>query len=688
MSINFFQFWKKPEVKTKLPISDIPLFSALGPNELELIESKMRRVEYKKGDIVYRIGEKPEAFYIILLGRFRVVGGRGETISILSQGEYFGESSILLGRDHSATIETKNDGIILKIEKKDFQNLLSEIPSLSLHLSRTLGHRLTMGMSRSEISKTKIISICDHQMDSEKQKFAWSLSAMIGEKSKRLILLGIESRTEKRFEHITHKKLSFSDFAGSGHDEIKKYIYEGKSPFHFLRVSNGISGRDAELGIVTLINQLIDRYDFILIDLPEDPSDISTKALQQSDLVYFLVQESNRWSQKTISYLNGFQSSFGFTTDEIRFILSEDNQHPSSERPQPGDQKHTHKVFGILPYDEEIRNLSSEETARFILSHPNNRYSRVVRFLSRELRGKLVGLALGSGAAFGLAHVGVLRVLEREKIPIDIIAGSSIGALISGLWAAGYDSHELEEIALSLDQKSIFFKLIGFRDLLLPHYGFFKGNQVFRFLRNYLDHKTFRVLNVPLKIATTNLFTGEEVVCDEGDVVDAIRASISIPGIFRPLKWGKDQFLIDGGVVDPLPVKLLNQYGVKKIIAVNVLSAAEDHIQRKEHFDAKKMEVEAQVKRQNFVARSWFALYSFLQRRYRDNVFNVLMNTIQFLEYGIAETAEAGADIVIHPVVVNAHWAEFHSVSKFIKCGEEKALEQLSDIKRLVEEAT
>lgn len=689
MPINFFQFWKKPEAKTKLPISDIPLFSALGPNELELIESKMRRVEYKKGDIVYRIGEKPDAFYIILLGRFRVVGSRGETISILSQGEYFGESSILLGRDHSATIETKNDGIILRIDKKDFQNLLSEIPSLSLHLSRTLGHRLTVGMSQLEISKTKIISICDHQMDAEKQKFVWSLSGMIGEKNKKTILLGIEGRNEKRFEQVTQKKLSFSDFSGSGYDEIKNYVYETKTSFHFLRISNGISGRDAELGIATLINQLIDRYDFVLIDLPEDPSDISTKALQQSDLVYFLVQESNRWSQKTVSYLNGFQSSFGFTTDEIRFILCEDSLHNSPEVSQAEvEQKHTHKVFGILSCEEEMRNLSSQEAGQFVLTHPNNRYSRVVRFLSRELRGKLVGLALGSGAAFGFAHVGVLRVLEREKIPIDIIAGSSIGALISGLWAAGFDSHELEKIALSLDSKSVFFKLIGFRDLLLPHYGFFRGNQVSRFLRNYLDHKTFRMLNVPLKVATTNLFTGEEVVCDEGDVVDAIRASISIPGIFRPLKWGKEQFLIDGGVVDPLPVKLLNQYGVKKIIAVNVLSAPGDHIQRKEYFDSKKMEFEAQIKRKNFMTRKWYSFYNFLERRYRDNVFNVLMNTIQFLEYGIAETAGAGADIVIHPVVLNAHWAEFHSVSKFIKCGEEKAMEQLSDIKRLVEEVT
>ncbi len=689
MAMSFFQFWKKPEVKTKLPISNIPLFSTLGPNELELIESKMRRVEYKKGDIVYRIGEKPEAFYIILLGRFRVVGPRGETISILSQGEYFGESSILLGRDHSATIETKNDGLIFRIDVKDFQNLLSAIPSLALHLSRTLGHRLTAGMSRAEISKTKLISICSHQMDGEKRKFAWTLSAMLGERNKKTILIGIEDKTKKRFEDIVDRKLSFSDFLGSGFDEIKKFIHDQTNSFHFLRIGNGVSGPDAELGIVTLIGHLIDQYEFILMDLPEDPSDISTKALQQSDLVYFLVHESNRRSQKTLSYLNGFQTSFGFTTDEIRFILCEEEaRKPNEVSSFAPELKNLHRVFSVLPCEEEVRNLSSQQTVQFVLDHPDHRYSRVIRFLSRELRGKLIGLVLGSGAAFGFSQIGVLRVLEREKIPIDIIAGSSIGALIGGLWASGYDSQELEQIALSLDPKSIFFKLIGFRDLLLPHYGFFKGNQVSRFLRNYLDHKTFRMLNIPVKIAATNLFTGEEVVCDDGDVVDAIRASISIPGIFRPVKWGKDQFLIDGGVVDPLPVKLLSQYGVKKIIAVNVLSASEDHIQRKEHFEVKKILLDASLKNKNLWSRAWVSFCNMIERRYRDNVFNVLMNTIQFLEYGIAETAGAGADIVIHPVVLDAHWAEFHSVSKFIKCGEEKATEQLIEIKRLAEETT
>lgn len=687
MPLNFFQFWRKNEPKSKLPISDIPLFSALGPAEVELIESKMRRVEYKKGDIVYKIGEKPEAFYIILLGRFKVIGVRGETLSVLSSGDYFGESSILLNRDHSATIEAKNDGLILKIDKKDFQDLLGNIPSLSLHLSRTLGHRLTAGFKRAEISKTKIISICDHDLDVQKRRFSLNLAALLGTKKKKAVVLGLENRGEQRFEFAKAQKLSLPDISDSDFEEVKKYIVDLNNAFHFLRIGAAGSGQDAEAGIVSLIGCLIERYDFILIDIPEESSDIGMKALQQSDLVYFLVGESNRTSQKALSYLKSFQSSFGFTIDELRFVLCEEPKDRPADaiRPVLLKDKLGFNVFCVLPHDDALNQYT--QTVPYVLNHPESAYAKVLHFIVRELTGKLVGLVLGSGAAFGFAHIGVLRVLEKERIPVDIVAGSSIGALIAGLWAAGYDSYRLEEIAKTLDAKSIFFKLIGFKDLLLPHHGFFKGNQVSNFLRNYLDRKTFRELNIPVKIITTNLFTGEEIICDEGDVVDAIRASISIPGIFQPVKWG-EQYLIDGGVVDPLPVKALNQYGVKKIIAVNVLSASEDHIQRKEFFEQKKLEIEASLKPKSFLNRMVFRFVSGLEKKYRGNVFNVLMNTIQFLEYGIAESSAASADIVIHPVLSDAHWAEFHSVEKFIKRGEEKALELVNDIKRLVEEGT
>lgn len=688
MPFNFFQFWKKAETKSKFPVSEIPIFSALGPAELELIESKIRRVEYKRGDLVYRIGEKAEAFYIIVLGRFRVIGPRNETITVLSQGDYFGESSILLSRDHSATIEAKSDSLVLRIDKKDFQSLLNEIPSLSLHLSRTLGHRLTRGITRTEISRTRIISVCDYGIDFEKRIFVWSLAAMLATRAKKkVILLGLESRDGNRYVVQTKQKLSLTDFQTATSEDVQKLIQDQNGGFHFLRVGSDTNGGEVESGMASLLGFLMDRYDFVLLDLPEEFNDIGVKALQQADLIYFLVGEENRTSSKTRSFLKEFRTSFGFTDDEIRFILCEQHEDGTEATPISFKDSSASSVFSVLPYEKELYSGWKPDDLPFVLKYSESPYAKAIRFLSRELTGKLVGLALGSGAAFGFAHVGVLRVLEREQIQIDMIAGSSIGALIGALWAGGFDSNALEQIALSLDKKSTFLKLIGFQDFSLPHHGFFKGDQISRFLRSYFGHKTFRMLNIPVKIVASNLFTGEEVIFDEGDVVDAVRASVSIPGIFRPVRL-RNQYLIDGGVIDPLPVKILSRYGVKKIIAVNVLSAAEDHIQRHEFFEAKKNQIEETSKKKNIVGRALFALRTRLEKRYRPNIFNVLMNSIQFLEYGIAESSAAGADIVIHPVLSDSHWAEFYSGAKFIKRGEEKTLEQLGEIKRLVEEGS
>lgn len=689
MAIDFFRFWKKAKVESKTHAAELSLFSALSQTELNLIEKKIRRVEYKKGDVVYRIGEPAEAFYIIFSGRFRVIDSRGETLTVLSPGDYFGESSILLGRPHSATVAAKNGGLLLKIDKRDFQNLLHEIPSLSLHLSRTLGHRLTSTLSGAEVAETKVLSVFSYADGQARKMYGWNLAAMLGTNGRRkTIFVELDPQTGGHDGGRSGDALLLRRYASKEPEQVEKRIRDEKGSFYSLHISNGVEGEFAEKQIASLLTFLIDRYDFVLLDLPSELDSLAVMALKQSDRIYFLVPEEDRDGPKARTYLKEFQSSFGFTKDEIRLILCERKDSKSGElRSFSLNDPSTVNVFCSLPYEPGLKRGREAQDLPFVLKEPGSAYAKTLRFLARELTGKLIGLALGSGAAFGYAHLGVLKVLEEERIPIDIVAGSSIGALIGVLWASGYDFQGLRGIAESLDKKTMFFKLVGFPDLSLPHRGFFKGLQLKRFFRHYLRRTTFSELRVPTKVVAADLFTGEEVVFDEGEVVDAIRASVSIPGIFRPVHM-KDQMVIDGGVVDPLPVKVLHRFGVKKIIAVNVLPSSEDHTQRREFYEALVKERRREIEMKSFLERYFYVLRERFRRRFRDNVFNVLMNSIQFLEYGIAESNGEGADILIHCVLPNSHWAEFYSVDKFIRCGEERARKQLEDIKRLVEEET
>ncbi len=174
-------------------------------------------------------------------------------------------------------------------------------------------------------------------------------------------------------------------------------------------------------------------------------------------------------------------------------------------------------------------------------------------------------LSLGSGGARGFAHVGVLKVLEREKFRIEALSGASMGALIACLYASGLSALEIEKLVLKIDWK----KWLTFLDLSLPKRGFLKGDRIENFLRDILGDLKFEDLKIPLCVTATNLETGQAIALKNGSVVEAVRASISIPGIFQP-KEIEGQFLIDGGLSDPVPVYQVRQLSKASVIAVDV----------------------------------------------------------------------------------------------------------------------
>jgi len=178
---------------------------------------------------------------------------------------------------------------------------------------------------------------------------------------------------------------------------------------------------------------------------------------------------------------------------------------------------------------------------------------------------RVIGLVLGSGGAKGAAHAGVLKVLEEHQIPIDIIVGASMGAMVGGVYAAGISVKRIEEEWLKTD-------LVRVAKSFMPTFslrGWSSGNEVRRILQEVVGDK--RIEELPLKFAAiaADIETGEEVVIQEGPLVEAIRASSSIPGLFVPVEH-KGRFLVDGGLVNPLPVDVARHLGAEIVIAVDV----------------------------------------------------------------------------------------------------------------------
>ena len=177
---------------------------------------------------------------------------------------------------------------------------------------------------------------------------------------------------------------------------------------------------------------------------------------------------------------------------------------------------------------------------------------------------KKVGLALGSGSARGFAHIGVIKVLEKNNIPIDYIAGSSIGALVGGLYAATKDIAYIEKLALDTD----WLQLVKLAD---PSFGsgFIAGEKVKQYIRDALRGTTFSTLKIPFSVVATDIIAGEPVIFHEGDLAEVIRASISIPFIFHTVPDG-EKILCDGALSMPVPVPVALQMGADYVIAVDL----------------------------------------------------------------------------------------------------------------------
>jgi len=200
------------------------------------------------------------------------------------------------------------------------------------------------------------------------------------------------------------------------------------------------------------------------------------------------------------------------------------------------------------------------------------RFFRRSKVVPLRAPAQRVGLALSGGGARGLAHIGVLKVLEREGIPVDFLAGTSMGGVIAAAYASGLGVEYIEKEALRMGRLR---NLITLMDRSLPRLGLFEGQKVQEYLAGHLGDITFDELKIPLALLAVDLETGEEVVLRSGRVADAVRATISLPGVFAPFRLD-GRLLVDGGVLNNLPADVVREMGADIVIAVDVGAKIED----------------------------------------------------------------------------------------------------------------
>jgi NTE family protein len=265
-----------------------------------------------------------------------------------------------------------------------------------------------------------------------------------------------------------------------------------------------------------------------------------------------------------------------------------------------------------------------------------------------------LGLALSGGAARGLAHVGVIEVLERENIQVDMVAGASMGAIIGAAYAAGQNAAELKHHALDLSWPKLV-RLFEFNPLRTS--GFTGTRRVREKLKSIIGDREFSQLQKPFACVATDIISGEEVVFNQGSVLDAVLASMALPLVFKVPRMGR-RYLVDGGISDPLPVGPLKELGADKTIAVNVLRGL------------------------GILPRGFGTDEG--TPKHAPNFVRVATQVIYIASAHLAEAGLKQADVAIEPDMTGIHLADFGMAREAILRGETSAEIALPSIRNLL----
>ena len=305
----------------------------------------------------------------------------------------------------------------------------------------------------------------------------------------------------------------------------------------------------------------------------------------------------------------------------------------------------------VLPVEPLLEGADHAKSLA-VLSDSTLPLSRVLGRLTRKVMGTTVGIALGGGGAFGVAHVGVLRALTEAGIPIDLVGGTSMGSIIAIGFAAGIAPSDMRQIAGSIGNVRTALSAI---DPSLSGTGLLSGRRLVSIFSPLLPCSSFDELELPCRVVAMDVETGERVDITAGRLDRAFRASCSIPVVFKPVREG-GRTLVDGGMIDPVPADVVREMGADVVIAVNVVP----HL--KQGVSTAMSRAFRKVSRLNPL--------SYLSgARNMPDIVDVFMNSLQSTEHELGNFKSLSADVLVNVDMAEFTWIDFHRAVDIVERG-------------------
>lgn len=596
----------------------------------------------RPGQILHRRGQHADFVYLILSGSCESLkerqDGHAELVATLVPGDAIGEfEGSFLHAESNTTIRAASETTVLQIPRNGLRKLLSRwpvkgdrnVPLEVLHMDesdRAISFRKGKVVCLTTLSDDIPFEFCAGQI----------AQTLYHETSKRVLRVRLNGFSEG----VPLKKWA------------TRQPREENGVFHV--ELNTVSVQSSE-SLGNLLDHYTARFDYVLLEVGRHAKlEFLLKCVGNSFSTYaFLKQSAENLFEFNLLFREAKAlGKKAFTLKPLVYLQGDEKAHGIS---QYMEESLHHRVHFYL---------HSEDTG-------NGGLSANLRRIGREIGDTRVGLALSSGGARGLAHIGVFQVLEENGLEVDAVAGSSIGAYIAAVWGRGADGRQMEKFAKEIEGYHRIWRLM---DIAMPPVrGIMStGQRVRNRLEKTLQCTHFSDLVRPIRIVSTRLDVLERVTFSGGNVIDAILASIAIPGICVPIELNGVPY-VDGGVSDPLPVDALQQMGIHKIIGVNTIPTPETLRAVALSSTARKT-----------LWQQWKARTNALWNPFAPgNGFDNLMRSLHAAQTRLAEISCEKADVVLRPYSFGAHWHDFGNPSRYISLGREVAQRQLPEIQAL-----
>lgn len=632
-------------------LDEVPLFSSVPYPQVQEIASCFHCFEFKKDSIVFRQGDKCDSMYIIRSGVVVISSEQDDKLLFqteLKRGDFFGEMALLseLPRNAGATVAL--DATLFCLKKEDFAILLAKNKNIGLFLSRLYARRLTFGFENKPVkNKATFYTISATEPNLGLSHFLYSMSYHVATESNKKVLivephLELESIMRKFGLSILtcpHENL-FDLLPPSIYEKTDFQWFYHPSGFSVLQVNKGFNEKLVPV-LPLLMESFKYRYDLVVFSLAHYFGNLEQQAVRLCDKNLLLINNTREALPDVTKKLNRLEEIAGIGLDRVRVGVS----HLCGSR-------------GIAR--EQLRKeLRLSETPQIWVDRTDKAFNDQIdiqkrfpvkgaRAVAREIAGVRVGIALGAGAARGWSHIGVLKVLQDEGVHIDMIAGTSMGALVGAIFAATGSVDHLRQHTIDrfttkhLTRKGIF-------DYTFPFRGLLRGRKAMNLVATAIDNADFMDLLIPTYLVGVDILKGEEVLFETGDVAKAVRSSLSLPAVFSPV-WHQGRWMVDGGLLNPLPVNILEQKGANKIIAVCV----ENHRPNSQ------------------------------QTTRSPGILEVISRTIEIVHGRATSGFAQKSDIVIYPDVQGFAWDDFHKGEVLMQRGISACEEVIQEIKALV----